>query len=618
MQNNTLLLVLIALLTTAITTAQKVEFNKVSIEEVEAASDPIFPDDDAVVLYRGVKSTIGDYVQVHERFKIYNEEGFDYATVRIPYPDVFTVKGATYNLENGQVVKTKLDKDLVFEDEEIEGTTYKKFTFPKVKAGSVLELLYESKKGTFADIELQYDIPIKRLKVEVYNYTPNQFRIQQNSLAYLPVNRTESNSVSTITAQNIPALIRESYVYSMELYRAKLTFEWVGVENTIQLNTWENIAKNLMDAESFSKPLNPRGFYEEDLDAAIGGETDKKKQVEKIYDHLRNKIEWNEYNGFFPSNTGRDTYKKEKGNAAEINMLLVSMLRSKGFVSYPVLCSTKGNGIPVTPNIEAFNYIIASVVVNGKILLLDAAHTAANFTMLPQMLLNWQGMILKEEGDFEWIGMTDANLSVKSVMATAQLDEDLIFSGDVKERNSGYYALNIAAYTKDQSDMLKDRVIGFAGDGFQVYDIEVAPNPKTSNMNTVSYTYEQENMVDEIEDKLYISPMLFMGMIENPFKKEDRLYPIDFNFPQRNQYLLTIAIPEGYKVESVPDPINLALPDGMGNFTFNVSADDSAIKVSTRFQINQYMMGPGSYYDLREFYKQKITKETEKAVLVKM
>ena len=53
------------------------------------------------------------------------------------------LKAVTYNLENGKVVETKLDvKASVFKDKISKNRVVKKFTFPNVKEGSIIEYEY--------------------------------------------------------------------------------------------------------------------------------------------------------------------------------------------------------------------------------------------------------------------------------------------------------------------------------------------------------------------------------------------------------------------------------------------------------------------------------------------
>ena len=146
--------------------AQSFRLNQVSLEELEMTHDSILGEVPAIVLERNVNVDVSNSLEVYERIKILNTDGFDYATINFPYYSVFKIKGNTYNIEDGQVVVSKLTNDMRF-TEKVErfGRILKdqKAAFPNVKVGSVIEIYYKATKGTFSDIVMQYDIPIKKL-----------------------------------------------------------------------------------------------------------------------------------------------------------------------------------------------------------------------------------------------------------------------------------------------------------------------------------------------------------------------------------------------------------------------------------------------------------------------
>ena len=65
--------------------------------------------------------------------------------------------------------------------------------------------------------------------------------------------------------------------------------------------------------------------------------------------------------GFTASNSLRNVMNKEKGSSAEINMILIAMLRSAGLNADPVILSTRSNG-SLNQNsamMQQFNYLVA-------------------------------------------------------------------------------------------------------------------------------------------------------------------------------------------------------------------------------------------------------------------
>lgn len=606
----------ISLLFISTVIAQKHNFGDVSEAEVASKMDSNFPDANAVVLYRYVNSYLGNYVEVYERIKIYNEEGYDNAIIIIPYPDVTKVKGATYNMVNGQMVKTKLDKDLIFTDEIIKGVDIKKFTFPNVSPGSVLELSYRSTKATGADIDLQYDIPIKRISIKITNRSQIGIEILQNPRAFLKVNRNENGGVTLISASNVDALEPENYVYDMEMYRSYLKINTISVTNSFQFGNWKKLVELIMDINDFTYAFKPKNTYKDEVARIIGGEVDRREQVKQIYNYLREEMKWDDSYGIIPDQTIKETFKKKEGSMADINAVFISMLESIDITANPVLVSTKLNGIPLTASLSAFNGLIAGVKFDDEIELFDVVGDRSSFNLLDQSLLNWQGIhINKKDKTFSWVNLTVTDLSVKSIIASATIDEDLFISGKAKERNGGYYSAIKKYQLKDLGEDEMEDILNYDTEGLEITEIKASIKEKVTDVN---YEFEIENAIDEIDGKMYFSPLLFFALSENPFQKNKRNYPIDFEFTFKKQLMINLEFPENYKVESLPKATKIVLPDGNGSFTYRITSNGNTIQVSTIFQINESVFPYDKYEILKEFFKVRIAKEKEKIVLSKI
>src|SRR5690606_3406504 len=114
--------------------------------------------------------------QVHQRVKVYNKEGFDWATVEVPLRNngskkerLNNLKAFTYNLENGKVKSTKLKSEGKFEERINSYWVNEKFTMPNISEGSVIEYEYtiSSPYISIDDVALQSTVPIKELDVSI-------------------------------------------------------------------------------------------------------------------------------------------------------------------------------------------------------------------------------------------------------------------------------------------------------------------------------------------------------------------------------------------------------------------------------------------------------------------
>src|SRR5699024_8027480 len=102
----------------------------------------------------------------------------------------------------------------------------------------------------------------------------------------------------------------------------------------------------------------------------------------------------------------------------------------------------------------------------------------------------------------------------------------------------------------------------------------------------LSYNFESFDAVEKVGNKLYLSPMLFTMLAENPFKLKERTYPVDYGHPIKDSYIITINIPETHKIESIPENIAYKMED-IGSFKYLISNTKNTIRLSVMFSINK-------------------------------
>ena len=135
---------------------------------------------------------------------------------------------------------------------------------------------------------------------------------------------------------------------------------------------------------------------------------------------------------------------------------------------------------------------------------------------------------------------------------------------------------------------------------------------------SLDYEFEVLDAVEDVAGKLYFSPMIFMATKENPFKPETREYPIDYGFPMKDRYIVNIELPEGYKVESLPENSVFNLGENIGSYRYLISQAGNKIQLSVEFSINESFIAAEEYGNLKKFYELLISKENEKVVLSKV
>jgi hypothetical protein len=241
----------------------------------------------------------------YRRVKILNKNGFDIATVQIPIyikgtngQQLFDIKATTYNIESGQVTETKLDDKSVFTENYSRDILLKKFTFPGLKEGSIIEYSYTLQSA--AQINLQpwdfqgkypcfwseYNVSIP----EFFNYVT----LTQGTTPYFISATTNIDEYGFKATQHrwvikdVPALNEEKYTTTINNYISKVEFQLSSLSaNGVTRNVvpgWPKIAEELMNSENFGADITKNnGWLDDDLKTIIQNTTDKLEKAQKIY-----------------------------------------------------------------------------------------------------------------------------------------------------------------------------------------------------------------------------------------------------------------------------------------------------------------------------------------------
>ncbi len=668
------LLLITALFITSNITAQEVKFGKITKKELE---EKFYPNDttaDAVVLYKKRRTyydydqTVGGWLvktEIHERIKLYNKDGFENATKKVKLytqggdDESFSIKAYTYNLSGGKVVKTKLEKKGIFKEKINKYWKSKNFTLPNLKDGCIVEWKYTISSPYYfniSDVICQYYIPIKYLDVKIE--IPERFDFKYFPSRYYPLNVNTSKFNKSITLsnsnrsggtgftsgptkttvsydkveipgikytlikKNINALKEEPYVNNMNNYRAKIEFEIMAYRPTNGIpkfynTTWQDVTKTIYESQYFGEQLNKKSHYKDDLANITTGITSQNEKITAIFQFVKSKIKWNEEYGKYVSITGiKKAYREGVGNVAEINLTLVSMLKEVGLKASPILVSTRAHGIPIFPTKDGYNYVIAGVETKNGVILLDATEKYSTPNVLPLRDLNWEGRLIREHGSSTTVSLYPSIYNTKRIKLSTKLDSEGTITGMMM---TTYTNLNALQYRDNYASLAEDDLISKIESKNNAIEIEKI---RLNNKNDFSkpiieiVKFTRDNQVDIIGDKMYISPLLFLTINENPFKQDERLFPVDYGSAWKKEIAITIQIPEGYSIASKPEDFSLTLPDNLGAYTLKTEVVNNKINVISKIKINAAIIGANHYKTLKKLYKQAIDKQLEKIVLV--
>ncbi|SFD41193.1 DUF3857 domain-containing protein [Flavobacterium phragmitis] len=647
-------------------TAQEFKLGKVSVAELQQKVHPKDSAAVAAILYKkGTSRFIYDKDQgfvivtdVENRIKIYKKEGYDWANQDVFYyisggveESVVFSDAVTYNLVDGKIEKTKLKTEGTFKENRSKYSGHKKITLPNVKEGSVIEYRYTIKSRHLSfmrDWDFQEEIPVNYS--EYVTYIPEYFVYNVRQKGYiLPKVKSEfiqgsftvyekerdlvsgkpsystfkkeyQEAKTTYVAENFPAMKDEVFVNNVNNYMSSLQFELAMTkfpnESIKPYSTdWNSVVKTIYEYDDFGPELNKTGYFEEDLKSLLATAKSNEERILLILNFVKSNVGWNGINGYSCDNGVRKAYKEKTGNIADINLMLTAMLRHAGLKANPVLVSTRSNGIAFFANRTAFNYVIAAVETDQGNILLDASSKYSSPNILPLRALNWQGRLIRKDGTSEAVDLMPNTISNDNVFVNYTIDPTGKIDGKVRRQCTEYNAMVFRNnFESVKQDAYLEKLENESG------KIEISDYSRTNEKELLlptieSFSFTGSNLCDLIGDKIYINPMLFFAKTSNPFKQEVREYPVDFGYPFMDKFNITIKIPDGFTVESLPQSGALTMEDNLGAFKYHIVQNESVLQLSISHQINEAIVSNEQYDMLKEYYKGMVAKETEKIVL---
>jgi hypothetical protein len=669
----TLVLCLIAGTIHFTASAQKptIKFGDVSKEQVlmtsydkdSTASAVILADyGTSVVSYRQNIGFSLDFERI-TRIKILRKEGLSWADFTVELykrgaddEKLSGLKAVTYNMEGGKVVETKLKNDGIFRENYDANHDLIKATCPNVKEGSVIEITYKVNSPflfNFQDWSFQSTIPT--IMSEYRAQIPEYFSYDKYMQGYIPldisdetrdansirltsIERTTSryNVQSTAStdqidyqdfkyrwvANNVPAFKAEPYMTSANDYISKINFELSYIKYPNEpvkqiMGSWTDINKTMAEDESFGGEVTGNGFLKKTVEEITAGIASAEDKIAAINNYVKQNVSWDGNQRMFPSSPMRKILDNKKGNSADINLMVASMLEKAGIEVFPVLLSTRTHGLLRTsaPVVSQFNYVICLAKVNDKSYLLDATERLLPTGMLPERCLNGNGFAVSKQG-FQWVPLDSKFKTRRVTSGDFTLNESGELLGKLRVDCNGYAALqNRKKYLLDgETEYMKD----FIGNHAWEVKSTTIENAKEIQSN---FTQEHELVISEnmvvAGDIIYLDPFILTSQKENPFKSEKREYPVDFGSPMEQTFHLKLTVPENYVVDELPQSKVISLPENAARFTYNVAHNGNQITVTSMFHINKSLFSQLEYPSLREFYSQVVAKQAEQIVLKK-
>ena len=566
--------------------------------------------------------------------------------------DVFGIKGKTYTLKNGKIEEYKLEKESIFKERFSNSQDRIKVSLPRVTEGSVIEISYRLRSPFYTyirPIRIQKEIPIKKLSIDlsipefyqfntqlrrgelninlnrssssdriIFNYTD---RATNGRTSYSSYDVDYKMNEYSIQQTDIASYQDEPYVNNVRNYTPTLEFflKSITYPNTAPKSyayTWADVLKGNYNNSAFKSEASKSGYFKNDLAPLLAKKGTEKEKLITIFEFVKHRMRWNEEFSSKAYNGVTEAFKAKVGSSGQINTILYAMLKKAKIKVKPIFVSSRENTLSIFPNYNAFDYMIVKAQLKtGETLLLDATDKNA----IPNIMPNRVVMGMAKELTPDKTNEIEVNLrpntpSVDQRMLTYSIDKDGYVSGTSKCRLRDYAAYQHRSHISEDPEKRTEEIQqATALEDILEYQRSGFKNPYQDIRE--EYSFEEEVLCTSTGTEIYFHPLLFFRKTENPFTLENRLFPIDFGFNMSRQYMVTITIPEGYKVKSIPEELKIGLPEKKGVFFYTTKVLADTIILNVKEELQTGFFGAYEQPVLKQFYKSIVAKQNEQIVL---
>jgi Domain of Unknown Function with PDB structure (DUF3857) len=623
---------------------------------------PESPGAPAMILDR--QETIDDVARtltVYVRIKIFRDKGMKYADVEIPYTEkhyeIAALRARTV-LPSGRVIDFQgqaFDRMAVRK-----GKTrvhVKSFTLSVVEPGSIVEYMYQMRwDEKLPDVLVhpdQYRFEGALILRTTSWIISHELFTQRATFKFRPVSGPglamngqglvsaqdvpiQADGSRILNARNIPAAVEEESMPPQEVVQSRIVFFYTAGYTSDPATLWGTWARGRADeVENFiGKPK----LVEKEVQKIISPGDTPETKLRKLYaraqqirllsfEHFRSEAERKKENLKGNKNV-QDVLERGYALGNEVNYLFVALCRAAGFSAHVVLLESRDFAYFTKdyPDFSLLNALVVRVRDGSKEYFLDPATLFCPFNLLP-----WEesaaGGILLEPRSSSTFATYAASFVVSTTPkaadavtarhATLTLDTNGALSGTLDVDFNGQEALQDRLAYRDKNESarikaLEKRVKGWLPLGAFV-ELKNKPDWETGNLPLHAvFDLKVPGFASSTRKRLLLPPLVFSSG-NYPFQKLERTYPIDLGYPYQVIDDVTIALPQGYRVEALPERVQSV--QSFGRYEVSYSSDAKSVNLRRTFIIDNFLF-PVSYYSaLHLFYDAVRAGDEQEAVL---
>ncbi len=326
------------------------------------------------------------------------------------------------------------------------------------------------------------------------------------------------------------------------------------------------------------------------------------------------------------------------GDCKDKATVLGSMLSQIGVKSYYVLVHTdRGIFTEKSPPDMGFNHAIIAIQLPdasfnkplpalyehtklGHLLIFDPTQELVPFGQIPYYEQDNFGLLVTEQGG-ELLHLPLTKPELNRIVRTARLNllADGTLKGEVEEVQSGTEAYigrsRFGRETVADRKKALERILGRWVSTFQLDSVDAENLDDIDRDLVLRYKFTAEHYAKNAGPLLLVRPRVLGEKAGYMDSSKPRHYAYEFEGPTLQTDIFEITLPEGYKVDELPEPAKATF--SFGEYTSKTENSGTLLKYSREFKIKGTLVPQEQIADLKKFFSQINLDEKNMAILKK-
>lgn len=342
--------------------------------------------------------------------------------------------------------------------------------------------------------------------------------------------------------------------------------------------------------------------------------------------------------GGYQPHPASQVFTNRYGDCKDKATVLSAMLAQIGVKSYYIPIHTdRGIYSEKTPPTMAFNHVILAIQLPegsfkdpmpaiyehpklGHLLIFDPTFTYVPFGQIPYYDQDNYGLLVTEQGG-ELIHLPLSTPEANRLTRTAKLTlmPDGSIKGEVQEVRTGSEATygRGAFQHQTNSDRRKilEYMLGRSMGNLQLESVEADNLDDIDKDLIIRYKFSADHYAKTTGPLLLVRPRVVGEKLGSLDMSKPRHYSYEFDTPTLQTDIFEINLPEGYKIDELPDPAKANF--GFGEYSSKIEGTGTQLKYSREYKIDSIHVPVDKISDLNKFFYQINQDERKMAILKK-